>query len=786
MKKLSFLIVTLLVALQAAAGPVDISTALATARQFIQNHKATSRHKAPTQGLSLQLVHAESSDAVVNQPVYYIFNSTDGFVIVAGDNRAYGVLAWGDNPIDMENIPCNMKVWLDGYKGQIEYLQAHPNMIVNNSGPRRASADDNQSVEPMLSSMWDQGDPYNRECPLSGNEHCYTGCGATSLSMVFHYWKYPTEPTPTIPAYTTDSEHFTLDALPPTTFEWDKMRNQYFGNYTSEQADAVAHLMRYVGQSERMDYTTSGSGTSTFDIMMTVRRFGYDQDVQMVSKENWWSGESYDDDEWGAIIQNELLNGRPILMCAYSPTWSGHAFNIDGYDGDDDTYHINWGWSGSGNAFYALNAFKGGGEVFNVGQQLIIGIEPPITVPTIKTFTQKVKTTAYVDSTAVSSFNVRGTLLTSDITLTLKDESGFFSIDTEQIGLEQLGQPQPQRVNVTYTPTTVGQHTATVTLSSEGAEDKVITLSGTCLLETYEPIMLEVSDVTASSFIVQWEDATPTHNVVSYNLETVRLPFNELRLHEAFDKNPYNGTSSADWASKLDEITETPGWTGSKIYRSNDNVLLGTTKSKGWIETPALDMYGNNGLISVNIIAKSTGDDNSSPLKISCGDIDTTIYVNSEADEYGVMLTCPPTDKASVRLTTVVGKRIMLCQFEAYAGDNCSPVDLSHANYIYDINGTNYALEGLTSGYYGMRVQALYTDGTLSPWSNRMRAFIDWKPGDVNHDGEINIADVNEVINVIFMGISSPSAHAINDINNDGEINLADINVIIDKVMSAH
>ena len=87
-------------------------------------------------------------------------------------------------------------------------------------------------------------------------------------------------------------------------------------------------------------------------------------------------------------------------------------------------------------------------------------------------------------------------------------------------------------------------------------------------------------------------------------------------------------------------------------------------------------------------------------------------------------------------------------------------------------------------GYYGMRIQTLYTDGTLSPWSNRTRVFINWKHGDVNHDGEVNIADANEVADVIFKGISSPNATAITDVNGDGEINISDINFILDKIMS--
>ena len=51
--------------------------------------------------------------------------------------------------------------------------------------------------------------------------------------------------------------------------------------------------------------------------------------------------------------------------------------------------------------------------------------------------------------------------------------------------------------------------------------------------------------------------------------------------------------------------------------------------------------------------------------------------------------------------------------------------------------------------------------------------------GDVNTDGEVNIADVNAIIDVILGGNSSTTA----DVNGDGEVNIADINAIIDIIL---
>ena len=779
MKKIVMLAAaSLLATIQLFAAPVDAVTAQATAKRYLQA-SARRGHAAPA-ALDVKLVLTEKNQVNTNQAAYYIFNTSDSYVIVSGDDRAREVLAHGDRPLDINNIPCNMQLWLEGYRKQIEFLQAHPDYVVDNGTPNRTPIT-GESVDPLLSAMWDQGEPYNRECPMSGTSLAVTGCGATSLAMIFHYWKFPTETTPSVPGYTTQSESITLETLPPTTFDWDNMLDRYRGGYNDTQASAVAHLMRYIGQSERMDYSSSSSGTGSYDIWQTIRRFGYDPDAMLLSKDSWWGDENYDDEEWGMLIQEELLSHRPVLMCAYTPTWSGHAFNIDGYDASDDTYHINWGWSGTGNANYALNAFRGGGEVFNINQQIFIGIEPPATVPTIKARASRLRTTAYVDSVATAEFTVKGTLLTSDVTLTLNDENGVFAINTDHISQQNL--KNGMRVTVTYQSSAVGTHNATITLSSEGAEDKVVTLIGQCILETHEPVMLAASDIDASSFIINWEDITPSHNVVSYNLEVARVPFYELRLNETFDATEYSGTSTTDCSSQLDEFTTNPGWTGSKVYRSNSDVLLGTSKSKGWLQTPALDMYGNDGHVTVKVRAKSSGSDTSSPLKISCGDADTLIYVNNEDGEYCVMLPCPANNTPMVKLSTAVGKRVVISSFQAYAGDDYTPIDLSKATYIEGITGNAYQISDLQPGCYAMRVQTLYTDGALSPWSNRMRAMIAWKSGDVNHDNEITVADINMVINNIINGANSPSVLAVSDVNGDGEITVSDVNMIIDRIL---
>ena len=100
-----------------------------------------------------------------------------------------------------------------------------------------------------------------------------------------------------------------------------------------------------------------------------------------------------------------------------------------------------------------------------------------------------------------------------------------------------------------------------------------------------------------------------------------------------------------------------------------------------------------------------------------------------------------------------------------------------------------------------------YQNGTLHVpigCADKFRAADGWKrfsriygdivlpnPADVNGDGEVNIADANNVIHIIVNGGGGGHGHApslegeilVGDVNGDGEINIADINAIIDMIL---
>jgi len=53
--------------------------------------------------------------------------------------------------------------------------------------------------------------------------------------------------------------------------------------------------------------------------------------------------------------------------------------------------------------------------------------------------------------------------------------------------------------------------------------------------------------------------------------------------------------------------------------------------------------------------------------------------------------------------------------------------------------------------------------------------------GDVNGDGEVTIADVNAIVDLILSSSYSASA----DVNGDGEVTIADVNAVVDIILEA-
>lgn len=378
------------------ADEVTEKQALEEAQQFVASHN--NRKSTPT---------VKSAGQVSG---LYLFNvsGNGGFVIVSNDDQTMPILGFGESGnIDPDDLPDNMRAWLQSYADQIAWLQSNGKDAkdTNNRSraPRRTAK---TTIGPLVQTNWNQGIPYYNLCPEIDGTKTVTGCVATTVAqiMYYHYAHNGFSAKSTdIPGYTTTttdknkaSYELTVSGLEATTFDWGKM----IANYTpinpetgkrylagdAEQQQAVAKLMRYCGTALQMKYGLSVNGGSSAygeAIPYALKTFfGYDGGIQHCYRKNY----SYTD--WVNLIYSELVANRPVALGGQS-AGGGHSFICDGYENrnDADYFHINWGWAGSSDGYFQLSVLQpweqgiGGSSTldgFSFGQDAVIGIQQPV------------------------------------------------------------------------------------------------------------------------------------------------------------------------------------------------------------------------------------------------------------------------------------------------------------------------------------------------------------------------------------------------------------------------
>ena len=287
-------------------------------------------------------------------PAVFVFNSTDeGFVLVSAEDNARAVLGYSDEgTFDANNIPENMQFWLKMYADEMRSAtEAKGDEAKGKVNRREAEEEAYPTIAPLLGeTIWGQGEPFNNMCPQIGNERAVTGCVATALSQIMYIHKYPTKGIGSH-SYTTETEGLKVSAnFGNTTYDWANMIPNYKDSYTTTQANAVATLMHHVGVAADMDYTVDGSGAvSSIALVGLTNYFGYDKAINVLPKDFMKEEDILQE------VASDLQLGRPVYVSGSTVNQEGHAFVCDGIK-SDGYLHINWGWYGVANGYFALSA----------------------------------------------------------------------------------------------------------------------------------------------------------------------------------------------------------------------------------------------------------------------------------------------------------------------------------------------------------------------------------------------------------------------------------------------
>ena len=377
------LALVVMVAGSVSAKSVDETTARTVATRFYamkfdlapESLISTIAYTAPT-------LRGENGSA----PCFYVINfNSDGFVIVAGDDRVKPILAFSDEGAFVaENMPDNIRFFLDGYTEEIQYtidnqqqinetaLQQWDQLLSDTSMVPKAG---NVIVGPLLgSNKWNQTKFYNDLCPEddSGNSayggHAAVGCGALVMGQVMRYWHFPTTGTGSH-SYTSNNYGPLSANFAVTTYHYESMPNQLTAsNHPDSCVEAVATLLYHCGVAVNMNYGPSASVCNSNRIVSALSNyFRYPATVQYIERG------SSSSTTWLNYLKGELDEGAPF-MYGGSGSYGGHVWTCDGYR-DDDYFHFNWGWGGQQNGYFALTNCSSYG--FNSNHAIIIGIRGP-------------------------------------------------------------------------------------------------------------------------------------------------------------------------------------------------------------------------------------------------------------------------------------------------------------------------------------------------------------------------------------------------------------------------
>lgn len=306
--------------------------------------------------------------ANVNDTLIYVFNfeNSEGFALVSASKATEGLLAI------TEYGHCNTEE-SSGISGFDMFVDMAKNYVANTSSTQLRDTlssiveeyvfTSHDYTGPYVSVRWGQTYLAGEFCP---NGIC--GCAATAMAQVMSYFEYPTSMTIDYPNSDVTSQ----------SFNWSDMRIHYPKHYIStcfptnhDVHKSISRLCRQLGHVSNSNYKYDGTGTwtRTDSLKYTMQYYGFNT-----------SGWNYYNSTYAHA---DIDNGKVIIMYGNHNGVGGHFWILDGYD-DVDYYiyqyvheegsdelvlvailgpystklnHINWGWFGVNNGYFAADVF---------------------------------------------------------------------------------------------------------------------------------------------------------------------------------------------------------------------------------------------------------------------------------------------------------------------------------------------------------------------------------------------------------------------------------------------
>ena len=371
MKKIFTLITLLLIIANVMAQPISESRAREIAKAFLAGHTTRSSSSDVELEWSGRNPYAtpstQASTATNDDALLYIYNRSNnsGFVIIAGQECDTPIIAYSDDRgFDFDNMAESTREILAAWGRQIE--ASKPTVAKQKSATTLAEESYGKVVCQYDTALWDQGEPYNRECPVIDGYRAVTGCVATAMSIICYYNKWPERGTGTTQSYgyydNYNNYRYVDSYTLGRTYDYSNMLFDYTGGYSTTEGNAVAALMHDMGYAVQMMYHYVSSGAYSENVARVMYSyFGYSKQAMLQIRDR------YNDDEWDSMLKANIDKCGPTFYSGVGNS-GGHAFIVDGYT-NKNFFHFNFGWSGYNNGYYRtpeIEFYEGQDAVFDL------------------------------------------------------------------------------------------------------------------------------------------------------------------------------------------------------------------------------------------------------------------------------------------------------------------------------------------------------------------------------------------------------------------------------------
>lgn len=387
-----------------AAAPVTADGASKAARGWL---KADAHPLGATLGGAVQRVETFQDQAGL--PLYHVvYLAPSGFVIMPAEDSVEPIIAFSSkgrfDPSLTNSLGAMVNQDLPERVAQAralkaaapgaealratgkwrQYQQASEGSGASTNLPANALLLSDLRVAPLLQSQWDQqeaggegsGGPacYNYYTPpyTNGSQNNYVcGCVATAMAQLLRYYQYPTVGVGVV-SNSYEINGVTYEAClrggngTGGAYSWANMPLVPDDTISTAQCQAIGAIAYDAGIAVGMNYGPDGSAADALVSGSALTSF-FKYSAAMVGQ-GTWSGQPITGTSLLAMINPNLDAGNPVLLAIEDANNNGHELVCDGYGYIYSTlyHHLNLGWSGNCDAWYALPNINAGGYDFSI------------------------------------------------------------------------------------------------------------------------------------------------------------------------------------------------------------------------------------------------------------------------------------------------------------------------------------------------------------------------------------------------------------------------------------